>query len=60
MGKISLNKVMLIGNVGKNPDQKYLPNGSCVSSFPLATNETFGKVEYKKERNDVCHKTQPQ
>lgn len=36
---MSLNKVMLIGNVGKDPDVRYLDNGVAVASFPLATTE---------------------
>jgi single-strand DNA-binding protein len=34
-----LNKVMLIGNLGKDPELKYLPSGQAVVSFPLATTE---------------------
>lgn len=36
---MSLNKVMLIGNVGKDPDVRYLDNGVAVATFPLATTE---------------------
>lgn len=36
---MSLNKVQLIGNVGKDPDVRYLDNGVAVASFPLATTE---------------------
>lgn len=36
---MSLNKVMLIGNVGKEPDVRYLDNGVAVATFPLATSE---------------------
>ncbi|MEP7170079.1 MAG: single-stranded DNA-binding protein, partial [Bacteroidota bacterium] len=35
-----LNKVMLIGNVGKDPEVKFLDGGSVVAKFPLATSET--------------------
>ena len=34
-----LNKVMLIGNVGKDPDVRHLDTGVAVASFPLATTE---------------------
>lgn len=37
----TLNKVMLIGNVGRNPDLKYTPSGIPVTSFRLATSETW-------------------
>ena len=36
---MSLNKVQLIGNVGKDPDVRYLDNGVAVATFPLATTE---------------------
>ncbi|MBZ5525564.1 MAG: single-stranded DNA-binding protein [Acidobacteriia bacterium] len=37
----SLNKVMLIGNLGKDPDVKFTPNGMAVAKFTVATNERF-------------------
>lgn len=36
---MSVNKVILLGNVGKDPDVKYFDNGSMVASFSLATTE---------------------
>ena len=36
---MSVNKVILIGNVGKDPDVRYLDNGVAVAAFPLATTE---------------------
>lgn len=36
---MSLNKVQLIGNVGKDPDVRYLDSGMAVATFPLATTE---------------------
>lgn len=36
---MSLNKVLLIGNVGKDPDVRHLENGVSVASFSLATSE---------------------
>ena len=37
----SLNKVMLIGNLGKDPEVKFTPSGTAVAKFSLATNERF-------------------
>jgi single-strand DNA-binding protein len=37
----SINKVILVGNVGKDPEMKYTPNGVPVAKFSLATNERF-------------------
>lgn len=36
---MSVNKVILIGNVGKDPDIRYFDNGSAVANFTLATTE---------------------
>ncbi|MDR3141135.1 MAG: single-stranded DNA-binding protein [Tannerellaceae bacterium] len=36
---MSLNKVILIGYVGKDPDIRYFDSGVAVASFPLATSE---------------------
>ncbi|MCC8198476.1 MAG: single-stranded DNA-binding protein [Tannerellaceae bacterium] len=36
---MSLNKVILIGNVGKDPEVRYFDSGSAVANFPMATSE---------------------
>jgi len=38
---MSVNKVILVGNVGKDPDIRHLDSGVAVASFPLATSETY-------------------
>ncbi|MBP5984548.1 MAG: single-stranded DNA-binding protein [Fluviicola sp.] len=37
----SVNKVILIGNLGKDPEVRRLENGGIVANFPLATSETY-------------------
>jgi single-strand DNA-binding protein len=37
----SLNKVMLIGNLGKDPELRYTPSGVAVATFTIATNESW-------------------
>src|SRR5437660_12179539 len=37
----SVNKVILVGNLGKDPEIKYTQNGIPVAKFSLATNERF-------------------
>ena len=43
----SVNKVILVGNVGKDPEVRYSQSGTPVANFSLATNERF------KDRNDA-------
>ena len=37
----SVNKVILVGNLGKDPEVKYTPSGTPVAKFSLATNERY-------------------
>lgn len=37
----SVNKVMLIGNMGKDPDVRYMPSGKAVANVAIATNERW-------------------
>jgi single-strand DNA-binding protein len=41
----SVNKVILIGNLGKDPEVKYTPGGMPIAHFTLATNERFKDKE---------------
>ena len=41
---MSLNKVILIGNVEKNPNIRYFDSGNAVANFSLATNERGYKL----------------
>jgi single-strand DNA-binding protein len=38
---VSLNKVMLIGNLGSDPEMRFTPNGNPVTTFRVATNRVF-------------------
>lgn len=56
---MSFNKVILIGNVGKDPEVRHLESGSAVASFTLATTERFraktGELQDQTEwHNIVC------
>ena len=46
-----LNKVMLIGNIGKDPEMRFTANGSAVTTFSVATNRNFKRPdgEWEKE-----------
>jgi len=36
-----INKVILIGNIGKDPEVKYMPNGNAVANITVATSESW-------------------
>ena len=38
---VSLNKVMIIGNLGSEPEMRFTPNGNPVTSFRVATNRVY-------------------
>src|SRR5207253_9585889 len=50
----SVNKVILIGTLGKDPELKYTPQGTAVAKFSMATNESFKDKQSGewKERTD--------
>jgi single-strand DNA-binding protein len=49
----SLNKIMLIGNVGSDPEMRYTPNGRAVTSFRMATNYRYsGPDGERKEETE--------
>ena len=46
----SLNKIMLIGNLTRDPELRYIPNGSAVASFTVAMNRVYkAQTGEKKE-----------
>ena len=38
---MSMNKVLIIGNLGSDPEMRYTPNGDPVTSFSVATNRRY-------------------
>lgn len=47
---LSLNKVMIIGNVGSEPEMRFTPNGNPVTSFRVATNRVFTTAEGERRQ----------
>ena len=41
MASRGINKVILVGNVGQDPETRYMPNGGAVTNVTLATSETW-------------------
>ena len=49
---VELNKVILIGNLTRNPELRYTPSGTPVANFGLAVNRRFRQGDDQKE--EVC------
>lgn len=47
-----INKVILVGHLGKDPEVRHLEGGVSVASFPLATSETYNKDGRKIEQTE--------
>jgi single-strand DNA-binding protein len=47
-----LNKVILIGNLGKDAEVRYAPSGTAVANFSIATSEKWGKDGEKQQRTE--------
>ena len=52
----SVNKVILIGNLGSDPDVKYLASGDAVCNISLATNETWKNRDGEKQQHTEWHR----
>ena len=48
----SLNRVMLIGNLTRDPELRYIPNGSAVTSFTIAMNRVY-KLQTGEKKEEV-------
>ena len=47
-----LNKVMLIGNLGTDPEMRYTANGSAVTTFRMAVSRSFGGDGERREETE--------
>ncbi|MDX1507609.1 MAG: single-stranded DNA-binding protein [Woeseiaceae bacterium] len=49
-----INKVILVGNLGQDPETRYMPSGGAVTNFTLATNESWKDKQTgeQKERTE--------
>jgi single-strand DNA-binding protein len=53
---MSVNKVILMGTLGKDPELKFTPGGSAVCSFSIATKETWYDEKNEKHEKTEWHK----
>jgi single-strand DNA-binding protein len=56
MATSGLNKVMLIGNLGKDPEVRYTPGGQAVANFNIATNESWTDKSGSKQERTEWHR----
>jgi single-strand DNA-binding protein len=53
---MSVNKVILVGRLGKDPETRYTSSGQAVCNFSLATDETFKDRAGEKQKRTEWHK----
>jgi single-strand DNA-binding protein len=52
---VSVNKVILIGNLGKDPEVRYTPNGRAVARFSIATSEMWTDTDGNRQERTEWH-----
>ena len=52
----SVNKVILIGNLGRDPEVRHTPSGAAVANFSIATNEAWNNREGQREERTEWHR----
>ncbi|MCK9172295.1 MAG: single-stranded DNA-binding protein [Desulfuromonas thiophila] len=52
---MSVNKVILVGNLGKDPELRHTPDGTAVATFSLATSETYKDRDGNKQTKTEWH-----
>lgn len=50
-----VNKVILVGNLGKDPEVRHLENGRAVANFSMATSETYKNRQGERVTNTEWH-----
>jgi single-strand DNA-binding protein len=50
----SYNKVLLMGNLTRDPEMKYLPSGTAVANFGIAMNEKYTDRQSGEQRESAC------
>ena len=51
----SVNKVILVGNLGKDPEVRFTPSGRAVAKFPLATTDSWTDQENSRQERTEWH-----
>jgi single-strand DNA-binding protein len=56
MAGSGVNKVILVGNLGKDPEVRYTPGGQAVANFTIATNENWTDKQGQKQERTEWHR----
>ncbi len=51
----SVNKVILLGNLGRDPEVRYMPNGDAVANFSIATTDTWKDKQGQRQEKTEWH-----
>ena len=56
MASRGVNKVILVGNLGQDPEVKYMPNGNAVANITVATSESWKDKSGEKQERTEWHR----
>ena len=52
----SVNKVILVGNLGKDPEVRYMPSGDAITNITMATTDSWKDKNGEKQEKTEWHK----
>lgn len=52
----SVNRVILVGNLGRDPEMRYMPSGDAVATFSIATTETWKDKSGQRQEQTEWHR----
>ncbi|GLP95328.1 single-stranded DNA-binding protein [Paraferrimonas sedimenticola] len=56
MASRGINKVIIVGNLGQDPEVRYMPNGNAVANFTVATSESWKDQQGQQQERTEWHR----
>jgi single-strand DNA-binding protein len=56
MASRGVNKVILVGNLGQDPEVRYMPNGNAVANITVATSESWKDQQGQQQERTEWHR----
>lgn len=56
MAKHGINRAIILGNLGNDPETRYLPNGNAVTNISVATSETWKDKQGQESKDTQWHR----